>query len=140
MFRAEIRWVAHGPTLKMEGQLAGHWAEQAMDLVTKDILPKGLIVDLTDVSYLDSTGEHFLRWLASVGALFVAHSTYSIAACERLSLSPVQRRTEPNKRCYGNNDLRSSIGCLSESSTCQVEEKEESHVLVSSHEKRSRCS
>ena len=45
MFRAEILWLANGPTLKMEGRLVGEWAEQARSLVTTDVVPKGLIVD-----------------------------------------------------------------------------------------------
>ena len=54
MFRAEIRQLTIGPTLKMEGRLIGEWAEQAKSLITKDSVPKGLIVDLTDVTYVDS--------------------------------------------------------------------------------------
>jgi anti-anti-sigma regulatory factor len=65
MFRAEIQWLAIGPTLKLEGQLVAGWAEQAECLVTKDVLPKGLIVDLAEVSYIDSVGEQLLKWLAS---------------------------------------------------------------------------
>ena len=42
MFRAEILWLANGPTLKMEGKLVGEWAEQARCLVTADVVPKGL--------------------------------------------------------------------------------------------------
>jgi len=38
----------------MEGRLIGEWAEQAKSLITKDSVPKGLIVDLTDVTYVDS--------------------------------------------------------------------------------------
>jgi hypothetical protein len=45
MFRAEILWLANGPTLKMEGKLVGEWAEQARCLVTADVVPKGLVVD-----------------------------------------------------------------------------------------------
>lgn len=52
MFRAEIQWPASGPTLKMEGRLVGDWAEQAKSLVTNDVIPKGLIVDLTEVSHV----------------------------------------------------------------------------------------
>jgi hypothetical protein len=63
MFRAEILWLANGPTMKMEGRLVGDWAEQARCLVTKDVVPKGLIVDLTEVSYVDSVGEQLLKWL-----------------------------------------------------------------------------
>jgi hypothetical protein len=109
MFRAKIQWLASGPTLKLEGKLVADWAEQAMCLVTKDLLPKGLIVDLTQVSYVDSVGEQLLKWLASVGALFVAGNVYAIAVCDRLGLSPMQRISERRKRRHGNNEEKSSI-------------------------------
>ena len=102
MFRAEILWLANGPTLKMEGRLVGEWAEQATHLVTTDLVPKGLIVDLTEVSYVDSAGERLLSWLGSVGAVFVASGVYAPGVCERLGLSPVRRmpahRHENNDR------------------------------------------
>jgi hypothetical protein len=91
MFRAEILWLANVPTLKMEGRLVGEWAEQARYLVTTDVVPKGLIVDLTGVSYVDSAGERFLIWLGSVGAVFVASGVYAPAVRERLGLSRVRR-------------------------------------------------
>ncbi len=91
MFRAEIQWLASGPTLKLEGKLAADWAEQARCLVTRNVLPKNLVVDLTGVSYIDSVGEELLKWLASVGALFVAGNVYAIGVCDRLGLSPAQR-------------------------------------------------
>jgi hypothetical protein len=103
MFRAELQWLA---TLKLEGKLVADWAEQARCLVTKDVLPKGLIVDLTDVSYVDSAGERLLSWLGSVGAVFVASGVYTPAICERLGLSPARRM--PARR-HGNNEERSSI-------------------------------
>ncbi len=101
MFRAEILWLANGPTLKMEGRLVGEWGEQARYLVTTDVVPKGLIVDLTEVSYVDSAGERLLSWLGSVGAVFVASGVYAPAVCERLGLSPVRRM--PARR-HGNNE------------------------------------
>jgi len=91
MFRAQLLWFANGPTLKMEGKLAGEWVKQAVCLVTTDVVPKGLIVDLTEVSYIDSTGECLLRWLGSVGAVFAASGVYVTAVCERLGLSPKHR-------------------------------------------------
>ena len=109
MFRAEIQWLASGPTLKLEGKVVADWAEQAMCLVTKDVVPKSLIVDLTEVSYIDSVGEELLKWLASVGALFVAGNVYAIAVCGRLGLSPMQRISERRKRRHGNNEERFSI-------------------------------
>ena len=91
MFRAEIQWLADGPTLKMAGKLVGEWAEEARSLVTTDVVPKGLIVDLTDVSYIDSAGQRLLIWLGSVGAVFAATNVYAAALCERLSLVAVER-------------------------------------------------
>jgi hypothetical protein len=38
MFRAEVLWLANGPTLKMEARVVGEWAEQAKRLVTPDII------------------------------------------------------------------------------------------------------
>ncbi len=101
MFRAEIQWLANGPTLKLEGKLVADWAEQARGLVTKDVLPKGLIVDLTEVSYIDSAGEQLLKWLGSVGAVFVAGSVYAFAVCDRLRLPPMPRTAERRKRRRG---------------------------------------
>lgn len=107
MFRAEILWLANGPTLKMEGRLVGQWAEQAERLVATDVVPKGLIVDLTEVSYVDSAGERLLSWLGSVGAVFVDSNVYAIAVCERLGLSPMQRM--PARRRGGKEETSSSM-------------------------------
>ena len=109
MFRAEIQWLASGPTLKLEGKLVADWAEQARCLVTKDVLPKGLMVDLTEVSYIDSVGEQLLKWLASVGAVFVAGSVYAFAVSDRLRLPPIQGIAERHKRRHGSSGERSSI-------------------------------
>lgn len=106
MFRAEILWLAAGPTLKMEGRLAGEWAEEARRLVTTGVVPKGLIVDLTEVSYIDSAGERLLSWLGSVGAVFLASGVYTIALCEQLGLSPMQRISA---RRHGSKEEKSSI-------------------------------
>ena|SRR5215469_14579574 len=98
MFHAELRWLETGPTLQMAGELGAHWAERARSLVTRDILPKGLIVDLTGLTNIDATGEQLLKWLASVGAVFVAGSVYAMAVCERLGISPIQRRHQGRHR------------------------------------------
>ncbi len=109
MFRAEIRWLDNGPILKMAGKLVGDWAAQARNLVTKDVVPKGLKIDLTEVSYIDPVGEEFLKWLASVGAVVVAGNVYAMAVCERLRLSPVQRRLERHKQRHRNDEERSFV-------------------------------
>ena len=109
MFRAEIRWLASGPTLKLEGKLVADWAEQARCLVTKDVLPQGLMVDLTEVSYVDSVGEQLLKWLASVGAVFIGGNVYAFAVCDRLRLPLMKRISERRKRQHGSSGERSSI-------------------------------
>jgi len=93
----------------LEGKLVADWAEQARYLVTKDVLPQGLMVDLTEVSYVDSVGEQLLKWLASVGAVFIGGSVYAFAVCDRLRLPLVQRIAERRKRRPGSSGERSSI-------------------------------
>jgi anti-anti-sigma regulatory factor len=86
MFRAQINHLASGPTLKMEGSLVGDWAHEAKSLVTNAPVPKGLIVDLTDLNHIDSVGEQLLAWLASIGASFTARAIYGASVCDRLQL------------------------------------------------------
>jgi len=91
MFRAEFRWLANGLTLKMNGELVGDWPEQARRLITTEVVPTGLIVDLTEITYVDSAGERLLTWLGGLGAVFVAGSVYGMAVCEHLGLTRKQR-------------------------------------------------
>jgi hypothetical protein len=67
------------------------------------------MVDLTEVSYVDSVGEQFLKWLAGVGAVFVAGSVYAFAVGDRLRLPLVQRIVERRKRRHERGRERSSI-------------------------------
>jgi len=90
----------------MDGRLVGEWAEEARRLITTELVPKGLIVDLTDVCYIDLAGERLLTWLGSVGAVFVASNVDAIAVCERLGLAAKQRI--PARPC-GSTDERCSI-------------------------------
>jgi hypothetical protein len=43
-------------------------------------------VDLSEVTFADAAGEEALQWLRSVGAKFVAESSYALHLCERLHL------------------------------------------------------
>ena len=86
MFRAQINQLANGPMLTLEGTLVGRWAEEAKSLIMNGPVPKGLIVDLKEVSHIDGVGEQVLVWLASVGARFIAGGVYTASICERLQL------------------------------------------------------
>ncbi len=90
MFCAEMLWLADRPVLKMEGRLVADWAEEARLLVTKEVVPKSLLVDLTELSYIDHAGEQLLQWLASLGAKFLAGSVYTLSVCENLHLPLLQ--------------------------------------------------
>jgi len=76
----------------MEGRLVGDWAEEAKLSMINGAIPRGLIVDLTEVTYVDSIGEKVLAWFASIGALFAADAVYAAELCERLQL-PLQRKS-----------------------------------------------
>ena len=86
MFRAEYDRFANSPTLRLEGRFVGDWTEQAKSLVTKTSVPAGLIIDLTEVTYVDSVGEEVLIWFRVSGAMFLAETSYALDVCERLHL------------------------------------------------------
>jgi len=123
MFRAELRWMANGLTLKMDGKLVGEWAEEAMRLITTRVVPKGLIVDLTDVCYVDSAGECLLSWLASVGAVFEANDVYATDLCDRLGLPGKQRILSTRTIKQQNPATMHSILCDTGPKPRQEEEK-----------------
>lgn len=87
MFRAELDRLADGSLLKVEGRLVGDWANEVKSLLARGPVPPGLIVDLTEVSYVDAVGEQVLIWLSSLGARFVAKAVYAAATCKRLNLT-----------------------------------------------------
>ena len=99
MFRAEIKQLASGSMLKMEGRLVGDWANEAKALLSHGPIPKGLIVDLNEITYVDTVGEHVLTWLKSVGAKFTANGVYGSAVCKRLSL-PLHNKTNGTRTVF----------------------------------------
>ena len=45
-----------------------------------------LVVDLTEITFIDSVGEEVLVFLGRFGAEFVAQTSYTLEICERLHL------------------------------------------------------
>ena len=114
-----------GPTLKLQGELVRDWAEQARCLVTNDVVPRGLVVDLTEVSDIDCLGERLLQCLANFGAHFEADNAYVESVCERLHLLTVDRRAPRHKRRHVRTEEKSSIAYShAEVSQVRIEEKE----------------
>jgi anti-anti-sigma factor len=70
-------------TLKLEGQVRGQWVEE-LRLACDDALdrrPESLVLDLADVSFIDTAGLDLFRELASRGIVF--HNC-SLFAAEQL--------------------------------------------------------
>ena len=45
-----------------------------------------MVVDLTDVTFIDSVGEEVLSFFGRFGAEFAASTSYTLDVCERLDL------------------------------------------------------
>ncbi len=86
MFRITFDDQPTGVTMRIEGRLVSHFAEEAKQSIVSRNLPTGLVVDISGVTFADSAGEEALGWLSTVGAKFVAESSYSLYMCERLHL------------------------------------------------------
>jgi anti-anti-sigma regulatory factor len=86
MFRVEMHDRANALVMKIEGQLSGDYAEHTGTLMTRCNTELPLIVDLTDVTFVDSAGEGVLSFFGRLGAEFIADNAYSRDLCERLNL------------------------------------------------------
>jgi anti-anti-sigma factor len=86
MLRAEMQDGENALTVRLEGRFAGKGAEEVRMLMTRCNSEKELVVDLTDVTFIDSVGEAVLSFLSRLGAKFVALDAYMLDVCERLHL------------------------------------------------------
>ena len=84
MLRAEFDQSNNG---QLEARLASAWAVQVKSLVSRHFVTNGLLVDMSEVTYVDSVGEQLLSWLHGLNAKFVAETGYARAICERLHLT-----------------------------------------------------
>jgi hypothetical protein len=88
MLRVDIRDSANLLSLKLEGRFTGNDAENTRTLMARCHDGMTLIVDLTEVTFIDSAGEEVLSFFGRFGAKFVAHTSYTLDICERLHLRP----------------------------------------------------
>jgi hypothetical protein len=87
MLRVEIRSSPDTWHIVLEGRLTGDDAEHVRTLTTRCPVGAKLIVDLSEVVFIDNVGEQVLSFLGRLGALFVATNSYTLDVCERLNLS-----------------------------------------------------
>src|ERR1700679_2499819 len=86
MLRVEFQDVGNTVTMRLEGRFVGAFADDTRDLVTRCKIPLRLIVNLSEVTFVDAIGEEALSWLARIGGEFVAENCYPLHVCERLHL------------------------------------------------------
>jgi hypothetical protein len=85
--------VANATTIRMEGRLVGTFAEDARELVARCKIPSKVVVNLSEVSFVDSIGEETLSCLGRIGVKFVAESAYARDVCDRLKLPVLRKRS-----------------------------------------------
>jgi hypothetical protein len=86
MLRVEVHDVGNTVTMRLEGRFVGPFAGDTRDLVMRCRIPLRLIVNLSEVTFVDAIGEETLSWLARIGGEFVAENCYPLHVCERLHL------------------------------------------------------
>jgi hypothetical protein len=86
MLRVELQDVGNTVTMRLEGRFVGPFVEDTRDLLTRRNVPLRLVVNLSEVTFVDAVGEEMLSWLARIGGKFIAENCYSLHVCERLHL------------------------------------------------------
>ncbi|MGB0036440.1 MAG: hypothetical protein WBP79_13295 [Candidatus Acidiferrales bacterium] len=86
MLRVDIRDSTNALSLKLEGRFTGHDAENTRTLMARCHDGMTLVVDLTEVTFIDSVGEEVLSFFGRFGAEFAASTSYALDVCERLHL------------------------------------------------------
>jgi hypothetical protein len=86
MLRVEISDSADTLILRLEGRFTGNDAEHTRTLTARFEARASLLVDLTEVVFIDAAGEEVLSFLGQSGAEFVAPNSYVLDVCERLNL------------------------------------------------------
>jgi ABC-type transporter Mla MlaB component len=74
-------------TLRMSGRMAEGCREVVETFVGSHAVLPSMVVDLSEVTYVDRAGEAVLCWLGQREAKFTADNPYVLHVCERLHLS-----------------------------------------------------
>lgn len=79
--------------VRLFGRMVGLYAEDARNALANRQLPASIVVDLSEVTFVDSFGEQVLLWLGRLGATFVANNVYMRSVCENLQLHISKKST-----------------------------------------------
>jgi hypothetical protein len=92
MLRVETQELDGALICRLEGRFTGEGAEEVRALATRCDSQLELVVDLTDLMFIDAIGEEVLLFVKRLGAQFVADTSYSRDVCERLQLPFIGKR------------------------------------------------
>jgi hypothetical protein len=87
MLRVQTQETDGALICRLEGRFTREGAEEVRTLLTRCDSDLELIVDLTDLMFIDAIGEEVLLFVKRLGAQFIAETSYSRDVCERLQLS-----------------------------------------------------
>jgi hypothetical protein len=102
MLRVQTQELDAALICRLEGRFTGEGAEEVRRLVTRCDSKLELVVDLTEVMFIDAIGEEVLLFVKRLGAQFIAETSYSRDICEQLNLPLV--RTQKSNTLSGNSD------------------------------------
>jgi hypothetical protein len=87
MLRVEFNDDGNGALrVRLFGRMVGAYAEDARNALAHRQLPPSILVDLSQLTFIDLFGEQVLVWLGRLGAGFVADNVYARSVCDRLQL------------------------------------------------------
>ena len=101
MLRVEIHDADGSMVMRLYGRLTGEYAEQVRMLVTRCNPETRLVLDLTELTFVDAAGEEALAAFGQQHGEFIAENVYARHLCERLQLPVAQsrRRMREKKAC-----------------------------------------
>ena len=103
MLRFEMRNSGETCHITLEGRLTADDVEHVRTQITHCPVSVKLIVDLTEVVFIDNVGEQVLSFLGRLGAVFVAPNSYTLDVCERMNLH-VARNGTSQENALGSSD------------------------------------
>ena len=92
MLRVEFQDAGETLIMRLEGRFVGPFAEDTRDRLTRRNIPPRLVVNLSEITFVDAVGEEMLSWLARMGGRFIADNCYPLHVCERLHLPMAPKR------------------------------------------------
>ena len=103
MLRVETQELDGALICRLEGRFTGKGAEEVRTLVIRCDSKLKLVVDLTDLLFIDAIGEEVLLFVKRFGAQFIAETSYSRDVCDRLQLPFIDNR-ESYRQVAGNSN------------------------------------